>query len=165
MQINPNNLLSGIRFHPRGLLEIANDYMSTPSIPPGSDRILSVDGVRIAPPEDVDARSVPLVKSQTLKRAEDLLIEAGAGSSWWANILGYAKAALLDGDGEIPASLDNDTAAGELIAAGLWERLDDPRVYRLHPAYSRSGHKARVIRRWQEAPAPARDEPRRAGWS
>ena len=76
-----------------------------------------------------------------------------------AFILGYAKAALLDGDGEIPASLDNDTAAGELIAAGLWERLDDPRVYRVHPTYSRSGHKARVIRRWREAPAGARDEP------
>jgi hypothetical protein len=62
--------------------------------PFGDDgRILSVDGVRVrsSDPDDPttrrpDAKPVRPVKPQAVKDAEELLVEAGEASSWWANV-------------------------------------------------------------------------------
>ena len=76
-------------FRPRA--RVLGLQLGTIADPSGDDgRVLSVNGVRVPPsdPEELDAKPVRPVKPRALIEAEELLIEAGQGSSWWANVGG-----------------------------------------------------------------------------
>ena len=49
-------------------------------------RVLSVDGDPLGPPELADPRSSMPVKPPVIVAAEELLTQAGQGSSWWASV-------------------------------------------------------------------------------
>ena len=54
---------------------------------PGDDgRVLSIDGHPLGPPELADPRSSTPVKPPVIVAAEELLMQAGQGSSWWASV-------------------------------------------------------------------------------
>ena len=76
-------------FRPRA--RVLGLQLGTIADPSGDDgRVLSVNGVRVPPsdPEELDAKPVRPVKPRALIEAEELLIEAGQGSSWRANVGG-----------------------------------------------------------------------------
>ena len=55
--------------------------------PDGEDgQIVSIDDVLVSRPDLIDDAAVRPIKPQAVKDAEQMLVEAGQGSSWWSNI-------------------------------------------------------------------------------